>query len=334
MANLEKMLELCRTRQWKVEDLDWTVKPRPMTRDVEIGIVQFFTNMAGIERLAGALFAEQRRRADSPELEEIFTSFVGDEERHAQVAERLARHYNVHHYQDYQLSKSLQRFRPHFLNAVRHVSPEIANAYITGGELMLDIALLRSLNDYVDDDMSHQAMKLINRDEARHVAMDYHMTEYYASPAYQAKADLEPKPSIRERALAAWYVSNMMYYARPFLKAVFLDPMKITDPEGERIKEAFKRMQLLSRKPEVNRRPFARFMNGVRGLYNTPVIGDLFGGVLSRVMGAPGRFLVDLYDDEEDERAMNMSFDDMAREAMAATFGGEKRAARGQHAAS
>lgn len=320
MANLEKMLELCRTRQWKVDDLDWTVKPRPMSRHEEMSVVQTFTDMAGIERLAGALFAEQQRRAETPELREIFGSFVVDEERHAQVAEKLAKHYNVNHYKNYTMSPELVNFRPHFLKAVRSVSPEVANAYITAGELMLDIALLRSLDQYVNDEMSHQAMDLINRDEARHVAMDYHMTEYYASAAYQAKIDAGPQPTVRERALGAWHVANMLYFARPFLKQVFLKPMQITDPDGERIKEAFKRMQLLARKPEVAARPFSRFMYTIRDLYNTPVIGDIFGGVLSRVLGAPGRYLTDLYDEEEEQKAMKMSMDEMAEEALALKY--------------
>jgi len=49
-------------------------------------------------------------------------------------------------------------FRPHFLAAIEFLPPEIANGYVTAGELLLDVALLRSLNDYVDDAMSHQAM--------------------------------------------------------------------------------------------------------------------------------------------------------------------------------
>ena len=61
-----------------------------------------------------------------------------------------------------------------------------ANAYITAGELILDVALLRSLDDYVADEMSHRAMYLINRDESRHIAIDYRMVEYYASPEYAA----------------------------------------------------------------------------------------------------------------------------------------------------
>jgi hypothetical protein len=98
--DLNRMLAKCLQGQWRIRDLDWSVEPRPMSREDETAVVQYFTDMAGIERMAGALFAEQRRRVDDPVLKEIFTTFVVDEERHAQVAERLANFYDVHHYRD------------------------------------------------------------------------------------------------------------------------------------------------------------------------------------------------------------------------------------------
>src|SRR5690606_11759129 len=119
---------------------------------------------------------------------------VADEKRHSAVAQRLSDHYNVHHYRDYVESPSLTAFRPHFLALVEKSSPEIANAYITAGELILDVALLRSLDDYVADEMSHRAMHLINRDESRHIAIDFHMTEVYTSDEHLAAMRARPWP--------------------------------------------------------------------------------------------------------------------------------------------
>ena len=180
--DLDRMLEKCRRDQWRIRDLDWSVKPKALSAEDEIAVVQYFTDMAGIERLAAALFAEQRRRVEDPRLKEIFATFIVDEERHAQVAERLAAFYDVHHYRTYRMNDNLVRFRPYFIDAIRYLSAEIANAYITSGEILLDVALLRSLNDFVDDDMSHQAMDRINRDESRHIAVDFHMVEQYCEP--------------------------------------------------------------------------------------------------------------------------------------------------------
>lgn len=312
------MLEKCERGQWNVNDLDWSGTPRPMSRDDEIAIVQYFTDMAGIERLAGALFAEQEKKVDDPTLKKIFKTFVRDEARHARAAEMLARYYDVHHYQSYEQSESLRAFTPHFVDAVKHLSPDIANAYITGGELILDVALLRSIDDHVHDDMSASAMELINRDESRHIAIDFHMIEYYASDAWAAKRRASPPRALRERARAWWAFVNVIYRAAPFFRDVFFEPMSVVDPSGKRLREAFKRIQLVGKKPDVQRHPFTRFMQTLQDVYNDhAVVRLLFGGVLTRVIGVPGNLVERLYTEEESRRALHMSFDELAAEALA-----------------
>jgi hypothetical protein len=318
--DLARMLDKCVRDQWSVDDLDWSVKPPDLPRDKEEAVVQYFIDMAGIERLAGALFEVQREKTKDPTLKKIFSTFVADEKRHAAVADRLSKYYDVHHYRSYKESPSLTAFRPHFLNVVRRTSPEIANAYITSGELILDVALLRSLDDYVADEMSHQAMHLINRDESRHIAIDFYMTELYSSDEYLAEVARRGRPSAREIAKAFRAIGTMMWYAKPFLQQVFLQPMDITDPSGRRIQEAFKRIQLIMRKPTVARLPFSRFMIAMQNLYNHPIAGKVFGPILLRVLGAEDRAARYLFTKEELARAQKMSFDEMAEEALSAKF--------------
>jgi hypothetical protein len=315
--NLERMLEKCERDQWSVHDLDWSVAPKELSRDDEIAIVQYFKDMSGIERLAKALFAEQLRRATDPTLRRIFETFVIDEERHAVAAEMLSAHYDVHNYEDYQISPSLERFRPHFIDAIRSFSAEVANAYILAGELILDVALLRSIDDHVDDEMSRQAMTLINRDESRHIAIDYHMAEYYASDAYQEWLDAQPRPTLAERAHTATTVVRMLYHAAPFFKDVFFEPMNVVDPRGRRLREAFKRIQLVSRKPGVARRPFVRFMLSMQDAYNNELARRALGPLITRTVGVPGSLISSLYTDDELARTATMSFDEMAEEALA-----------------
>lgn len=314
------MLEKCRRDQWSADDLDWTLEPRALSEKDERAIVQYFVDMSGIERLAKALFEVQRDRTEDPTLRAIFETFVVDEERHAVVAERLASHYDRHHYRQYELSPSLVRFRPHFLEAVRLVPASLANIYITGGELILDVALLRSIDDYVDDEMSKRAMYLINRDESRHIAIDYHMVEYYASDQYVRWLRSQPirlLPFLR--GLRA--TLGLMWYARPFAREVFFAPMQVVDPAGRRIREAFKRIQLLARKPDVARQPFARFMNVVQMTYNTRPGRILLGNVLTRIAGVPGEALSLLHTDDEAQRAARMSFEELAEEALGVKYG-------------
>ncbi len=200
-----------------------------------------------------------------------------------------------------------------------YLSDDVANAYVTGGELILDIALLRSINDYVHDDMSEEAMRLINRDESRHIAIDYHMVEHYASDAYIASlASRRRRTPLGEQARAMWTFANVIYRAKPFFQDVFFQPMERVDPSGKRLREAIRRFQLLGNKPGVAERPFGKFMLVLQGLYLHPVIGPLSSRVLSRLAGVEPRFMEQLNTDEELERARTMSYETMAEEALAA----------------
>lgn len=314
------MRDKCVREQWSVGDLDWSVPPRAMSRAEEMAVVQYFTDMAGIERLAGALFREQHARTEDPTLREIFASFEKDELRHAHCAQMLADHYDLHRYRYYQPSPHLVRFAPAFVHAIRYLSPEIANVYVTAGEILLDVALLRSIDDFVDDDMSRQAMHRINRDESRHIAIDFHMVEYYSSEAYQRDLERAPKRSLQEAAAAWLALGKMMFHARPFIRDVFVKPMDLCDPSGRRLREAFKRMQLVTAKPNVAKRPFVRFMLGVQDLFNQPVLRFFFGRVLLRILATDPRVLTKLHTDEEAERARRMSFEDLAEETLQAKY--------------
>ena len=316
-VDLDRMLESCRRDQWSVGDLDWTRKPREMSREDETRIVQLFTDMSGIERLAGALFREQGRRTSDPKLQAIFASFVKDEVRHAHAAQMLADFYDVHHYREYQLSPSLTAFAPVFVDAVRYLSDDVANSYIVAGELILDIALLRSIDDFVDDDMSHAAMALINRDESRHIAIDYHMTEYYESDEFEERSRHAPKAPLSEQVIGAAVLTRMLYLGQPFISDVFLTPMDHLDPRGKRLREAFKRMQLLGRKEVRARRPFGRFLRFLSDVANHPTAGKYLAGPAGRVAGV-GPFLLKFHDDTDVEKIRKMTYAEMADEALGA----------------
>ncbi len=314
------MLERCLGSQWRADDLDWTRRPRDLSRDDELAIVQLFTDMAGIEKLAGAMFEEQAKRARDPRLAKIFRTFVADENRHSEVAARLARFYDVHRYKPYAQHPALTNFTKHFVKAIAFLSDDVANTYITAGELILDIALLRSIDDYVHDEMSRQAMTLVNRDESRHIAVDYHMVEFYASEAYAELERSKPRAPLRRRLAAAWTFVGVLYWAAPFFRAVFFQPMERVDPGSRRMREAFKRMQLLGAKDGVNDRPFGRFLKALQDLYNHPIAGRFVGGLAARLSGVEPQFMARLYDAAEFSRAASMSFDALADEALATKY--------------
>ncbi len=316
------MLERCERDQWSIDELDFSVTPRAMTRDEEEAIVQYFTDMAGIEMLAGELFRVQEERTDDPTLKRIFRSFVGDEIRHAAVAARLAQHYDVHRYRPYRENPHLTRFRPYFVGALRELSAEVANAYITGGELLLDVALLRSLNDYVHDAMSQRAMDLINRDESRHIAMDFHMVEYYASDDYQLwlSQQKSPAPASAKLARASYAFANMLLHAAPFFHDVFFAPLSRVDPSGRRMREAFMRLQLLGARDRVRERPFWRALAVGQLVFTNPFLGPVFGRIAQRVAGLPDALMGQLYDEHELASARRASLEALVDETLGLKF--------------
>jgi len=314
--DLERMLAKCHKYQWKVGDLDWDRAPPELSREDEIAVVQYFTDKATIERLAGALFVEQAKRTNDPVLKEIFQTFVKDELRHSHCAQMLADHYDVHRYKVYQTNPALVKFFPHFIYSLRYVNPEFANLYITTGELILDVALLRSLDDFVDDEMSHEAMAKINLDESRHIAIDFHMVEYYTSDEWAQRLADQPQYSLKDTVMAYWAYANVYRYARPFFKEVFFEPMERCDPTGRRMREAFKRIQLLGTKPRVRERPIAKFLFGLQDLHNHPITGRLFRRLAVRILGVNSEVLTTLYTPSEATRARTMSFAELADEAL------------------
>lgn len=286
--NLEKLLSKCRQERWCVDDLDWSRPPRPMGREEEMTLVQTFVDMAGIERIARDLFEVMQARVDEPVLAEIYGCFVEEEERHAVVAERLARHYDVHGYRAYTINPNLERFAPRLVATARAFSPEIANVYVTTGELILDIALLRALDDACDDPTCRDAMARINRDESRHVAIDFYMSERLAHG-----------PVERASLRGAVELLRMMAVARPFVRDIVIEPLDRFDPDGARLREAFKRMQLAMRRPGVAQRPFPRLLRASQWVALQPVLGCVLQPLITAAIGVDRRAFERLYSPAE-----------------------------------
>ncbi len=318
--DLERMLKKCREGQWSIAELDFSRPPPPLSRDAEEMVVQYFTDMAGIERMAGALFAEERCMTRDSKLKAIFRTFEADEIRHAQVAQMLADYFDVHRYRVYQMNPHLVKFYPRFVHAIRYLSPEIANIYVTVGEVLLDVALLRSLNDYLDDPTSREAITRINQDESRHLAMDYYMVAYYSSDAWLEESSRRPPRPLVVRLQAWSSFARVLYHARPFFKQVLFEPMEKVDPSGRRLKEAFKRIQLLTAREDVAARPFVRFILIMQDLFNSPMLGILAGRAVVRVLGVDPSVLVRLYSQEEYRQARTKSCEEMARETLALKY--------------
>ena len=162
-------------------------------------------------------------------------------------------------------------------------------------------------------------MRLINRDESRHIAIDYHMVELLRVRRLRGAARRPARSRrSRERANGARATfADCSTSGKPFFRDVFFAPMDHVDPTGMRIREAFKRVQMLSAKPGITRRPFGAFMLALRNTYNTRVGRALLGRVLTRIAGMQPRFMENMLSADDVERAGKMSFDELAQDALA-----------------
>ena len=78
--------------------------------------------------------------------------------------------------------------------------------------------------------------------------------------------------------------------------------------------------EIVTLKPEVARTPFAKVMSGIRSAYKKPVVRETIGPVLLRVTGLDDRVMDDKYSREEKSRAREMTFEEMAEEALQAKY--------------
>jgi hypothetical protein len=116
-------------------------------------------------------------------------------------------------------------------------------------------------------------------------------------------------------------MGRLILRARPFFRDVFFLPMERIDPSGTRLREAFKRIQLLTAKPKVAALPFVRFMKTIQDLHNSRYArfaGPRARALLAHIAGAEPQLLEQLASDEEIARACAMSFEALAEEALAA----------------
>jgi hypothetical protein len=82
------------------------------------------------------------------------------------------------------------------------------------------------------------------------------------------------------------------------------------------MKEAFKRIQLITTRPGVNSKPFVRFMLALKWAVGHPVLGRFTRGAVVRITGADAYALQTLYTEEEAKWASVAPIEELAEEAL------------------
>jgi rubrerythrin len=181
MLDLPRLLDKSERLQWSVDDVDWDAPGAERVSDAQAdALAAFMGDLYWIESTAAVVFEAMAERDDDPVRKGLFRSFAIDEARHAEAERRLMVRWGI----------VGRRQRPEPNANVRHlyetlqvhateVHPSVFSAIIPMTELVLDGALVKYLVQVVDDPICHRVFEGINADEARHLAMDFHMLEHY-----------------------------------------------------------------------------------------------------------------------------------------------------------
>ncbi|MCW5829280.1 MAG: hypothetical protein KIT79_08180 [Deltaproteobacteria bacterium] len=182
-VNIEHLLDLSKKGQWSVKDYDWATPIRdtddlgPRERRM-LGLVFLFT--AGVEKLGAEAFRINAKNTRDSDVRELFEIIASDEDRHAAAETLLAERLGVE-WEDLsplirmafkKLSRDLRQMQDCPSRASR-VFHEIVGTQIILFELALDALWSPTIKEMMRDPFQDEIIRLIDRDESRHLAMDY-----------------------------------------------------------------------------------------------------------------------------------------------------------------
>ncbi len=215
--DLDRVLAATRAGQWSVDELDWSQPVQgaehlgPADRR-SLGLALVF--VAGLEEQAARVFALCADYVDDPRAQEIYRLFAEDERRHAEAERRLAARFGVSH-------RDLPRAaRWMFHSLAGNFDPptrgvhEVSSATILLFELGLDTLLVPALRDKVADPLQEEVFRRIDRDESRHLAMDYWLldrkgAEFGGRPLAEVLGGGQPR-TLRERITTRYILWRTM----------------------------------------------------------------------------------------------------------------------------
>jgi hypothetical protein len=180
-VDLARLRDKCTVLQWSVDDFDWQAPGAERVSDAQaVSLGPFMADLYWIERVAATVFGAMARRETDPIRRAIFESFAADEQRHADAELALMVRWGIMgRRQKPRPNPSVAKLLRTLERDAHRIHPSVFSAVIPMTELVLDGALVKYLMRSVDDPLCHRVFEKINADEARHLAMDFHMLEHY-----------------------------------------------------------------------------------------------------------------------------------------------------------
>jgi hypothetical protein len=179
LLDLSQMRKKSELGQWSLDDIDWSAPGREaVTPEHARRMERFLGDLVWIETFGTSVFRAMAGVTKDPDLRAIYESFAVDEARHAAAEQRLMVRWGLLPDGVFPEPNPNARIAIEFLD--RHSSDVPFAVYATllpMFEIALDGALLQFLNSSVEDPVCHRVFERVNRDEARHLAVDFHTLE-------------------------------------------------------------------------------------------------------------------------------------------------------------
>lgn len=234
-ANVRNILEISRKSKWSVDDFNWD---EPLSDDLDdktkkkLGTA--FLYISGIERLGAAAFRIHAKNVDSKDAAKVFEIFAEDEVRHADaelaMAKRLGLQWKDLPWSARRMFKLLQKDIESLPN--KEIGRWLHNvncSSIMFFEFGLDAIVLPVLKEMTNDKLQKRVWEKIDKDESRHLAMDYWLIENRYSRNKENKKNPVEEPlssnlklSYQKALLPAFLAARMVYVVPGFLPFVRL----------------------------------------------------------------------------------------------------------------
>ena len=256
--DLQRLEHKCHALQWSTDDVDWDAPGRERVSEAQAAsLAGFMGDLYWIESIAAIVFEAMAARADDPVQERIFRTFAIDEQRHADAELALmARWGMIPRGETPTPNLNAANLIEALLKNAHNVHPSVFSAIIPLTELVLDGALVKYLEASIDDPLCHEVFLKINADEARHLAMDFHMLEHYGREHSVLQNSLEfLKSFARPSSLYAMFFGYVPMLARGRHN---VDRTGLSQDEIFRCMNRY--IALSDRNPDIARHPAYRVM--------------------------------------------------------------------------
>jgi hypothetical protein len=192
--DLHQMLEKVERGQWSLDDVDWDAPGATSIRPEQFeNLEAFMTDLVWIEHVGARGFAALARKAEAPELRAIYLHFEKEEERHARAELALMQRWGMARPGEIPVANINIRLVIAWLDRYADTLDfATLTCVIAMLEVALDGALVKFLLDEVEDPLCHTVFEHINRDESRHLAIDFEVMERVgeATPTVRSTRDL------------------------------------------------------------------------------------------------------------------------------------------------